>query len=64
MNLLQSIVNDSQKHVIHIQRQISAVERTQEKEFAKLRTQKQGGTALMPDRGEALKNRGKRRNLR
>ena len=61
---LQSIVKDSQKHIIHIQRQISAIERTQEKEFAKLRTQKRGGAALIPDRGKAVKNRGKRRKIR
>ncbi|HEX2169700.1 MAG TPA: hypothetical protein VHF65_05315, partial [Nitrososphaera sp.] len=61
---LQSTVKDSQKHIIHIQRQISAVERTQEKEFAKLRTQKRGRTALIPDRGMTVKNRGKKRKMR
>jgi peptidoglycan hydrolase CwlO-like protein len=61
---LQSIVKDSQKHIMQIQREISAVERTQEKEFATLRTQKRGGAALMPDRGKAVKNRARRKKLR
>src|SRR3712207_3246427 len=61
---LQSIVKDSQKQIIHIQRQISAVERTQEKEFAKLRTQKRGRAELISDRGKPVKNRGKRRKTR
>ena len=61
---LRSIVKDSQKHIIHIQRQISAVERAQEEEFAKLRTQRRGGAALIPVRGKAVNIRGKRRKLR
>ena len=64
MKQLQSIVKDSQKHIIHIQRQISAVEQTQEGEFAKLRTQKRSRAALIPDRGKAVKNRRKRRKIR
>ena len=64
MKQLQSIVKDSQKHIIHIQRQISSVERTQEREFAKLRTQKRVGAALIPDRGKAVKNRVKRKKIR
>jgi hypothetical protein len=60
---LQSVVKDSQKQIIQIQRQISAVERVQEKEFAKLRMQKRGG-ALIPAKGRAAKNKGKRKKLR
>jgi hypothetical protein len=60
---LQSVVKDSQKQITQLQRQISAVERAQEKEFIKLRTQKRGGAALIPDRGKAVKNRGKRRKI-
>jgi predicted nucleic acid-binding Zn-ribbon protein len=61
---LQSVVKDSQKQTIQIQRQISAVKRAQEKEFAKLRTQKQRGGALISVKGKAAKNRGKRKKLR
>jgi len=46
---------------------MSAVERVQEKEFAKLRTQKRGGGgggALISIKGKAAKNRGKRKKLR
>jgi predicted nucleic acid-binding Zn-ribbon protein len=62
---LQSVVKDSQKQIIQIQRQISAVKRAQEKEFAKLRTQKQrGGGASISVKSKAAKNRGKRKKLR
>jgi TolA-binding protein len=60
---LQSVVKDSQKQIIQIQRQISAVERAQEKEFGRLRTQKRGG-ALISVKGRAAKNKGKRKKLR
>ena len=52
---LQSVVKDSQKQIIQIQRQISTVERAQGKEFAKLRTQKRGG-AILSVRGKDAKN--------
>jgi predicted nucleic acid-binding Zn-ribbon protein len=60
---LQSVVRGSQKQIIQIQRQISSLERAQEKEFAKLRTQKRGG-ALIQVKGKAAKNRQKRKKLR
>jgi hypothetical protein len=59
---LQSVVKDSQKQIIQLQRQISAIERAQEKEFAKLRTQKRGGAAI-PVSGKVAKNR-KRKKTR
>jgi hypothetical protein len=62
---LQSVVKDSQRQITQLQRQLSAVERRQEKEFVKFRTQKRGGgAALIPDRGKAVKNRGKRKKIR
>ncbi len=56
---LRSGVKDSQKQILQLQRQISAVERAQEKGFAKLRTQKQG-RAVMPVKGKVAKNRKRR----
>lgn len=56
---LQSVVKESQKQILQLQRKISAVERAQEKGFAKLRTQKQG-RAVMPMKGKAAKNRKRR----
>jgi hypothetical protein len=60
---IQLVVKDSQKQIIHVERQISAVERAQEKEFAKLRNQKQRA-AVIPLKGKVTKNRGKRKKLR
>jgi len=59
---LQSVVKDSQKQIIQLQRQISAIERAQRKEFAKLRTQKRGGTSISVS-GKVAKNR-KRKKTR
>jgi predicted nucleic acid-binding Zn-ribbon protein len=60
---LQSVVKDSQKQIIQVQRQVSTVERAQGKEFAKLRTQKRG-KVVISTRGKATKNRERRKKTR
>jgi hypothetical protein len=60
---LQSVVKDSQKQITQVQRQISTVERAQEKEFAKLRTQKRG-RVVISTKGKTAKNREKRKKTR
>jgi predicted nucleic acid-binding Zn-ribbon protein len=62
---LQSVIKGSQKQIIQIQRKISAVERSQEKEFAKLRTQIRGGRgALLSVKERVAKNKRKRKKIR
>jgi hypothetical protein len=55
---LLSAFKDSQKQIIQVQRQIVAVERTQEKGFEKLQMQKRAG-AIISVKGKVAKNRRK-----
>jgi hypothetical protein len=60
---LLSAFKDSQKQIIQVQRQIVAVERTQEKGFEKLQMQKRGG-AIISVKGKVAKNRRKAKKLK
>jgi hypothetical protein len=60
---LLSTFKDSQKQIIQVQRQIVAVERTQEKGFEKLQMQKRGG-AIISVKGKVAKNRRKGKKLK
>ena len=61
---LHSTLKDSQKKILQVQRHISAVERMQEKEFVKLRTQIRGGGTMIAVKGKTAKNKGKRNKIR
>jgi hypothetical protein len=62
---LQSVIKRSQKQIIQIQREISALERSREKEFAKLRTQiRVGRGALILIKDRVAKNKRKRKKIR